>query len=144
MGVDMVDIFVGQAQFHFRVHKDLLCSRVPYFKAMFNSGFMESQTQSAEFSEDDATTVALFIEWLYAMRLRPADYTKSTPTSGPIWDYILLYKFAEKLCLPDLCDYLMSSLITAYRIVDRLPSFQGIILAYKNTNERSPLRRFMV
>ncbi len=140
----MVDIFVGQTQTHFRVHKDLLCSRVPYFKAMFKGAFMESQTQSAKFPEEAATTVALFIEWVYTSRLRPIDYTKSTATSGPIWDRILLYGFAEKLCLPELCDYLMSNLITTYGIAGLLPSFQGVILAYNNTNERSPLRKFMV
>jgi hypothetical protein len=37
-GLKMVDIFVGPGKKQFRMHKELLCSRVPYFKKMFREG----------------------------------------------------------------------------------------------------------
>jgi len=45
-GVDMVDIYVGPTERRFHIHKDLLCSRVPYFEKMFKEGgFIESTSQ---------------------------------------------------------------------------------------------------
>ncbi|TVY30925.1 hypothetical protein LHYA1_G000752 [Lachnellula hyalina] len=42
LGIGMVDILVGPEQKAFRVHKHLLCTKVPYFHKMFNGGFKEA------------------------------------------------------------------------------------------------------
>ncbi|KAH6682678.1 hypothetical protein B0J14DRAFT_646909 [Halenospora varia] len=46
LGVDMVDILVGPTEQPFRVHKKLICSKVPYFDKMFNNGFVETTNKS--------------------------------------------------------------------------------------------------
>jgi len=38
----MVKIFVGAEKQMFCLHLDLICDRVPYFKAAFTSGFKET------------------------------------------------------------------------------------------------------
>lgn len=35
IGVEMVDIFVGEQKKHFRLHKKLLCEKLPYFVEVF-------------------------------------------------------------------------------------------------------------
>jgi len=41
MGTEMVDLYIGPEKRHFRAHKKLLCSKVPYFEKMFKGQFLE-------------------------------------------------------------------------------------------------------
>ncbi|KAH8687274.1 hypothetical protein BGZ60DRAFT_5201 [Tricladium varicosporioides] len=146
LGLELVDIHVGPLPkpTHFRIHKHLLCSRVPYFAKMFNSGFIESEQNLAKLSDVDPSIFALFIEYLYGNgRLPPVDIKVSTTNSGPVIDRIKLYGFAEKICLTTLADYLITNLISNLRHYERSPSREGILLTYQVTRPGSPLRQFM-
>lgn len=62
----MVDIFVGPQKQHFHVHKNPLCTRVPYFEKVFKEGgFLESVDQVATLPEDDPVAFSLLLEWVY-------------------------------------------------------------------------------
>ncbi|KAK8907349.1 hypothetical protein QC760_004609 [Botrytis cinerea] len=52
---EMVDIHVGEDEDsgHFKLHKSILCDKVPYFENMFNGNFIEGTTNSASLPEDD-------------------------------------------------------------------------------------------
>jgi hypothetical protein len=52
MGTEMVDIYVGPKERLFRVHKALLCKKVPYFDKMFNGEFREASQNVAKFPDD--------------------------------------------------------------------------------------------
>lgn len=65
----MVNIFVGPEKEHFRVHKNLICSKALYFNKMFNGGFKEDIEQTATLPEDSPRVFTLLVEWIYSGRL---------------------------------------------------------------------------
>ena len=56
MGLEIVDIHVGPQKKLFRIHRGILCDKVPYFQKMFSSGFVEGLEGKAFFPEDDPNT----------------------------------------------------------------------------------------
>ncbi|EMR87961.1 hypothetical protein BcDW1_3324 [Botrytis cinerea BcDW1] len=56
MGLEIVDIHVGPQTKLFRIHRGILCDKVPYFQKMFSSGFVEGLEGKAFFPEDDPNT----------------------------------------------------------------------------------------
>jgi hypothetical protein len=138
----MVDLIVGPDQESFRVHKAILCARAAYFQTMFDGNFKEAQELRATLPEDDPHTVGLFIEWAYAGRVA---------TNEPISDQILLYGFAEKLCLDELADHVMTNIMSMIaRRRELSPSRSrltsdgaNVKLAYDITAPHSYLRAFM-
>jgi len=141
----MIDIFNSPGKEQFRIHKELLCSRVPYFEKMFrDGGFIESVDQTASFPEDDPAIFSLFLEWLYTKNLAPINVANSTETSGPLVDLMRLYQFADKLCLLELADYAITILVSNYDHHHLPPSQFAMKLAYEITGAGSGLRAFMV
>ncbi|TVY80459.1 hypothetical protein LSUE1_G005344 [Lachnellula suecica] len=143
-GLEMVDIFVGPEKEHFHVHKKPLCARVPYFDKMFCGQFLESEQQSATLPEDDPIVFNLFLMWVYGDgSLAPVDFSKNTVDSGPILDRIKLYGFAEKICLTELSDYLMTTLISNLSLQNRTLSLASVTSAYELTRPESPSRKYI-
>jgi hypothetical protein len=60
-GEDMFDIYVGPDEVHFRVHKRVLCDRVPCFK-MFGGDFEEGVENVARFPVDDPDRLDLLLQ----------------------------------------------------------------------------------
>ncbi|KAG9237829.1 hypothetical protein BJ875DRAFT_113722 [Amylocarpus encephaloides] len=144
LGTEIVDIYVGSSKHQIRVHKALLASKVPYFKAMFEGGFMEFEQNSCTLPEEDPIIFGLFIEYLYGGgRLGPIDIEKSTTTNGPVVDRIKLYGYAEKICFVEMADYIMTNLVSTFHHYLRTPSKEGIRLAYSVTKPGSPIRKYM-
>lgn len=58
----------------YTVSKPLLCKESPYFAAMFESNFIEGQTQTVEMEEIEgvisARSFPAFLQWLYHHRIR--------------------------------------------------------------------------
>lgn len=152
MGADTVDIYVGSEEHHFRVHKDILCKKVPYFDKMFNSGFSEAASSSATFPEDYADSFDVLLGWVYYGQLRELTIlTKNSPQTedgdGSVktsWCPSEAHCLAEKLCLPHLQDTVMNASIAFYKSENCIPSRASMRFAYKRTSEKSPLRRLMV
>ncbi|TVY56447.1 hypothetical protein LSUE1_G009731 [Lachnellula suecica] len=144
LGIEMVDIFVGPSKTQFRVHKALLCSRSPYFKGMFESGFAETSSQSANLPEDSPTVFALFLEWLYGGCFAPLDvqYVKDHG-SASVEQRIMLYTFAEKICLDQLADCTMSSHLSTLKLGNWSANAADMKLGYNGSVTGSPIRKFM-
>jgi hypothetical protein len=96
MGMDMIDIFVGTGDTKacFRVHIDRLCSKIPYFDKMLNSGFKEGQQNQINLPKDEPISFDLLLIWLYT--------DETPPFKEPGWNAIRLYLLADKLCLEEL------------------------------------------
>lgn len=137
----MVDILVGPDKELFRVHKNLLCARMPVFDNMFNGGFKEAAEDRAKLPEDDPRTFEFVLEWLYTSQFRQIPYERIM-LLAPL--YCSLYAFAEKYCQSELMDFAMSSYLTFLQNHRRLPSVQDIEFTYEHTASGSPLRRLMV
>lgn len=58
------------------IHKYLLCTRVPYFRKLFESTFKEGAEQAETLPEDDPNAFVLFVQWLYRDGLTPLDIQK--------------------------------------------------------------------
>ncbi|KAI9649496.1 hypothetical protein NHQ30_002073 [Ciborinia camelliae] len=136
IGTQMVDLYVGPEKKLFRIHRGILCDKVPYFQKMFSSGFVEGLELKAFFPEDDVKAFDLFIGWVYFGTLRTV---KHASNGGWFWDVIYLYALADKFCLPELMDLVFD---------DELANdflFQGffhIEEVYSLTPQGSPLRKF--
>jgi len=113
-----------------------------YFSKMFSSDFKEVVESTVRMPEDDPDVFNLFVQWLYAARLCVPDMTKNTATSGPMWTRFKLYCFAEKICLPELMDYTMSSIMSACVRGDKSPSIEVMRMVYGGTKQGSRLRLF--
>src|SRR5450756_2353201 len=110
---------------------------------MLSGGYKEMIEQTVRLPEDDADAFSLFMEWLYLGHLSPVKLDHHTTTSGPIYNRIKLYCFAEKHCLVDLMDYTMSSLMSNYTKHTRLPTIEVMQYVYENTVVGSKLRAFI-
>jgi hypothetical protein len=139
----MADTFVEPEKEQFRVHKALLCSRVPFFTMMFSGPVGDSQDHVAILPDRGPVAFGLFLEWLDASRYVPLDVTQHTVESGPFNDRISLYGLAEKTNLPCFMDYTIIALLTNYVMHHKIPSFSIITLAYQGASQGSLLRTFM-
>jgi hypothetical protein len=104
----MVDLYVGPSKHRFHAHRDILCSKAPYFVKMFSGGFAEATTNSAEFPEDKVQPFDLLLFWVYTNTIRPFKYikdikedtsTSSSNTYSYSWNISNFYGIAEKFCL---------------------------------------------
>jgi BTB/POZ domain len=105
MGAEIVTITVETISDHgtivepFKVHKKILCQKIPYFDKMFNEGWTETGTQSATLPDDDPKAFKLLVGWVYGGKIEvPAD------AEGPIDIYIGLFAMANKFALSRLAD----------------------------------------
>jgi hypothetical protein len=126
-------LFVGPEATLFRVHKKILCDKVPYFDKMFNGGFLEATEMKAILPEDDPVVYGLLLEWVYSGCYAKLDIKDHTSSSGPFIERIKLYAFAEKICLVPLMDYTMTTLISNYHHHMKALSDVAMLLAYKLT-----------
>jgi hypothetical protein len=69
IGLDMVTVHVGSDKTPFIVHKDLLTSSSPYFKAAFEGKFREATDNSVPLVDVTPTQFRRFLDWLYFKKL---------------------------------------------------------------------------
>lgn len=108
-GSELVSLYVGAEWKVFVAHKKILCKRVPYFKAMFDSGSAEAIYSQDIFPEVDPSAFNTLIKWIYTGKL-PTMMKRVILIHGvgeetktrTIWDPIDLYCLADKLCLDEL------------------------------------------
>lgn len=142
----MVEILVGPSEHAFRVHKTVLCGKIPYFDKMFNGGFKEAQEQYANLPDDDPDAFGLFLEWLYVGRIPPIprkSISNNEERTKMHLDRIKLYCFAEKIMAPTIMDSTITSIIRAHIRNNTSPGFLTIEFAYQNSPSTSCLRKYM-
>jgi hypothetical protein len=142
MATDMVDLIVGQQKKLFRVHKYVLCKKVPYFDKMFKGAWKEASDKIGIVSEDTVEAFDLLIAWVYFDTIRPLERISSDRRFS--WDPIPFWKLADKFCPPKLQDEIMDISHTSYHTSNVVLSHNQIESCYKDTLEGSPLRRYAV
>jgi len=143
----MVELYVGEKEQLFRVHKARLCA-IPYFNSMFNSGFAETKEGRAKFPEDDPKTFGVFIEWVYSGQLAPITRTRLGSLDDGfqyelIWEPTRLYGLADKLCLPQLQNQIMDKWVAGHKRFNLVPSPEMIARCYRDTPPDSAPRRYV-
>ncbi|KAM3068041.1 hypothetical protein ACMFMG_011089 [Clarireedia jacksonii] len=141
LGFEIVELRVGGPEAKLlRVHKKILCDKIPYFSKMFMGNFAEARENSASFPEDRVESFDLLIEWVYTGVLRPYTYNEITKTTN--WRFLSLYTLAEKFCLPQLQDMAMDALRASDRRNGTCLTVSQMSDAYKNTQEGSGYRLY--
>ncbi|QDS76430.1 hypothetical protein FKW77_004298 [Venturia effusa] len=72
IGQDVVTVHVGPDKTPFLVHKDLLTTSSPYFKAAFEGEFREATDKTILLEDISVIQFKLFLDWLYFGRLTEA------------------------------------------------------------------------
>jgi hypothetical protein len=165
MGTEMVDIHVGPEKCLFRVHKDFLCKRVPYFDNKFNGEFQEASQNFAKFPEDNPAAFDLLLQWIYTgivpiccwdqkanelNEFEQKDPVREFGESGneaeiqvPVSIPIAFYSLAEKFCLHGVMDSILEQHIAHNRKQNTLPRVAYARKVYKATPMGSPYRQYM-
>ncbi|KAF7944762.1 uncharacterized protein EAE97_005395 [Botrytis byssoidea] len=143
MGLEIVEIYVGPQKKLFRVHRGILCDKVPYLRKMFSSGFVEGLGGEAFFPEDDPKCFDSFMGWIYFGTLRVLNASTALEKVEYDLNLLSLYSFADKLCLSDLMDLVLDIYKNTYKKSDRFPRVSLVSDVYKMTPADSPLRNFM-
>ncbi|RDW91928.1 hypothetical protein BP5796_01322 [Coleophoma crateriformis] len=140
IGHEMVDLYVGTDQELFRIHKQVLCRRIPYFSSMFSSSFREAEEATAQFPEDRAESFDILLEWVYLGRLRKLVSIDEDGKRN--YDPYALYILLDKLRLPNLMDHLADMIIEHHRTTNKSISPRTIVNIYQNTSPGCPLRKY--
>lgn len=119
-------------------------------------GFLESQTKTASLPDDSEKVFDQFAAWLYSNNpalttpkpnsspsLPLLDISLSTATSGPIWERLELYLFAQKYCIDALSDACIDSIRLAFKAQTDYPSTEAILMVYANTSSSAGLRLYI-
>ncbi|KAF7863070.1 hypothetical protein EAF04_007153 [Stromatinia cepivora] len=142
-GTETVDIYVGPEKKLFRIHRGILCDKVPYFQKMFSSGFIEGLEGKVFFPEDSPQSFDIFYGWVYLGTLPTFKFVVEGGKSGFNWNPIFLYILADKLCLVELMDQSFDIYFEALAKADGMPRVEWVEKVYELTPMGSPLRKFM-
>ncbi|KAH7416702.1 hypothetical protein BKA64DRAFT_717579 [Cadophora sp. MPI-SDFR-AT-0126] len=146
LGAEIVDIHVGQGpqQKHFKVHKALLCSKIPYFDKMFNSDFREGKENVAKLPEDDPESFDILLEWVYTGSLPRFRYTKQEWGVDKNFNHYRLFDLVDKICLKGLKDQIVGNFIDTSDACNVLPGFGDIADIVNKLPETSSIRQYHV
>ena len=140
----MVEIFVGPEEQLFRVYKKVLCDKIDYFDKMFNGGFKEATEGKATLPEDKPESFDLLLGWVYHGTIRPLTFTRKETRSRYSWCPIKFYILAEKFCLSNLQDRIMSAMMETDNTGNTLKAGCHASLVYQGTYPNSPLRKYAI
>ncbi|THV55451.1 hypothetical protein BGAL_0008g00370 [Botrytis galanthina] len=145
----LVSIKVGQGSntTEFLVPKHPLCSKVSFFDAMFNHGWLETSTQSCTLPDDDPEAFSILIHWVF-------DVPHETPTAFTVKGlqtrsktFMNLAILADKYLIDDLPDLIETRLVQKdmTRLNDpshKLPTAPWYRLAWELLPRASTLRKY--
>lgn len=112
---EVVKLVVGQGdgQKTFHIHKELFQSKAPVFDKMLGGSFKEAMTGSATLPDDTCEAFEVFSKWLYLSMTESPNSTMLKLFPGRItckirWQLIETIVFADKYCIDELSDLVMS------------------------------------
>lgn len=140
LGMEMVTITAGKGPSAkvYHIHKNLLCSKSEVFNKMFNSGFLETASNSADLPDDNPLSLTIFIGWVYHDTLQI-----SFEDTQAMKNLYMVFLFAEKYGMDKLMDEAMNLIVELqeYQPNRRFePSAYSYI--YSKTHEVSKLRLY--
>ena len=102
----MVDIYIGSKRKKWTVHKDLICSKSPFFEKAFSGSFREGINSSIYLNEDHPCGFELLVHWLYRGHLPEVISGKMESGGNPLepsftFKLVEFFIQAEKFLLPD-------------------------------------------
>ncbi|KAF7876339.1 hypothetical protein EAF04_001432 [Stromatinia cepivora] len=177
VSMDMVTIYIKGENGSvdgppFNLHKSFFTHLSPYFEAVFNSGFAESETQTLHFAESNREIFAMLVDWVYKKDLKALatfefDDRKNLPVGiglsalqgNDLEEYIMksqetafehttklidLWFLADKVMIPEL----QNAALQAIELLRFFAPLQGVPAeisraVYDKTPKGSPLRLYL-
>jgi hypothetical protein len=139
LGDETVTLIVGKRRKEFTVHKQLLCESCDYFRRAFDGSFKEGHEGKIHLVEESEGAVAIFVDWLYRSRIRPATDIKY------LHDLFKLYVMAEKILLDELADRVIDAILLCF-FDDIVYDYLTIAMAnymWENTKKNSHMKTFL-
>ncbi|MCJ1435527.1 hypothetical protein MMC27_004901 [Xylographa pallens] len=138
---DWATLVVGPEKKVFKMHKGLLCSVSPYFKAALKGDFKEAQEQVIELTEYDSQTMEYFQFWLYTQSILDKEET----VSNIGWHVLVeLYILGEVRLIAILQNQVIDLVIRKAIKDNNFPPSRTIYDIFDKTCPESPLRKFIV
>lgn len=144
-----VKIYVGPERKLWVLNEELLCDRIPYFKAAFASTFKEGREKVMEMPEDDAVAFGKLVNWIFTESIECQPCTKKSKKDIKeqistehqlLW--CTLWILADKLALVDLSKKVLEQVDFCFGWggVNSTIAVETVVLVYNNTNSSSLLR----
>ena len=147
LGIDIVLIFVGPEKKVYSVHKDLICSKIPFFGKAFQGTFNEALTGRMHLPDVSSQAFDLIVYWLYHDTLPHKIYHKSEEYDTNVEDIdaeLQVYIAAESWCSVSLQNTFMDYIVDALNEAQLYYGIQAINAVYRHTHANSPIRKFLV
>jgi len=142
-----IDVGKGKKKKTFSVHKSFICHHSPFFRAAFNSDFVEGSTQTMKLDDAESSIFALFLQWLYTqnLTLEEVEQNKAEEFEGGSCQLSLtcLWIMADTFLIPRLKNKAIW-LLKEERQKTNMICLESCSLVYEKTLPDSPLRRFFV
>ena len=155
-GGSQVTIYVGPEREKWVLSEDLLCDRVPFFKAAFKSAWKEGKEKVIELPEDNPKAFAVFVDLVFLGYLAcngcrhnfEVRESSLKHPSGPYdIDLFALWVFADKIHLPNLASEAIRMLrqCAMWHSLNTVTfSRDGLRYVYENTTKSSALRLTLI
>ncbi|KAK3712642.1 hypothetical protein LTR37_009085 [Vermiconidia calcicola] len=151
-----IAVLVGEEKERIVVHKNILCSSSPFFKAACDGGWKESRERTVSLPDVTRDTFLIYTQWLYTGTLElddeldvknisslPEGSRKKTATRGfdAIGRCYVLGDFIGDKCF---CNILTDRLITFNKTINVSPYGNMVKMYWDRLREGSGLRRSLV
>lgn len=139
-------LYVSEAKFAIRIHRNLICDASPFFSSAFmgTGTFTETTEQSMTLPEDSLEVVSSFVSWLYKGYYPLPPYTTAVETHGCYTELAKLYVFADKYDVARLHNHIIDRLFQLKNKTPFPPQLATVKLIYRNTYAGSSFRKLLV
>lgn len=143
---EIVTVHVGPKRKRFFLHRDLICSRSPFFeKCLKKDRFDEGYKNELYLPEDDPKAFSIVVDWIYRSKL---PNSRTDPTTFDLSDMSAAYCLADKFSMEELQNGVMDAIRASFRGREgemcKPPNFAALALTHLTGPHKSPLKRFYV
>lgn len=148
---DTIFLIVGEAQEHMLVHAPYLSARSEFFRAALSKDWKEGQSRVIKLPEDDPSTVAQYLDFVYKDRL--PTQRKWFPDQAKFMYFALaqLYVYGERVLDVVIRNTIVEHFVSFSNVVNRdlpthpfYPDPAVVEIVYEGTTATSPMRRLLV
>jgi hypothetical protein len=136
----MITILVGEEEYRFTVHKDMLCSKSKFFRAACSERWASGVEKVVRQPEGTAEDFQIYVEWVYTSKISLAtdDIDKQ---QAKLMDMYILGDVVDDYQLRNAT---MKRLIANTRKDIKTLTREQVHKVYEATTTGSPLRKFIV
>ena len=125
----------------FFIHKELACSKLPFFRAAMSGAWEEAKTGVVVMPDDDPEVFSLFQDWLYTSTLRYERVIAHQADKDELQFVMEIIIFADKIGAIDLHYKAIDLIVQVLRKVSM--HGQHVHFAYDNTAFNADLRQLL-